>query len=454
MSHSEIRILWIPLSFLIAVSSAFGSEKIPNISSDMGRPEYWIQRLPEPDKVLLNPSQIETLNQKFLHAEPTAVDPLTLPEWVNPSFLLASFEKEEAAFLGKVLYDHQGRRLDKTFWSALKKSCAFKNIPDLIPVRFGLVIEECSLRTFPTGELVVEERGKFAFDLLQETTLHPGEPVALLWESRDGKWVYLLSALLRGWTPKKSVATFESKKEFVAYQKQAKMIVTERRAPFYQSAGGDSIGEWVMGTILHSSAIREEGDFFEIDRPLRDDSGKIHFVPVTVRKEMVQREFLPLTERQILMQAFKLYGAPYGWGGLKGGWDCSSFLRDVFLTMGVTLPRNSGPQSRVGKILAIFPKKGKEEEKKEILNQAVPSATLVKLDNHIMLYLGKVSDHYYVIHATAGYRKPGGFAKRVMRRDKVITTFRVLVSDMDLGKGSQKGSLFDRTISINSPSGD
>ena len=119
--------------------------------------------------------------------------------------------------------------------------------------------------------------------------------------------------------------------------------------------------------------------------------------------------------------------------------------------MGVTLPRNSGPQSRVGKILATFPKKGNEEKKKEILNQAVPSTTFVKLDNHIMLYLGRVAGHHYVIHATAGYRRRGGFTKRVMKRDKVITTFRVVVSDMDLGKGSRRGSLFERMVSMNSP---
>ena len=430
-----------------------GAEGIPNVSPEMARAGYWIRQLPDPDKVLLTLPQIKKRNQKFLRAEPTAIDPLVFPEWVHPSILLVPLEKEEHSLLGKVLYDGRGRRVGKTFIETLKESCALTNIPDLIPVRFALVVKECPVRTFPTMELLVEEPGKFAFDLLQQTTLHPGEPVAILWESGDRQWYYLASPLLRGWVQKKFLGLFHDKKEFVAYAQWPEVIVIERSVPFYGSPAGKPLGEWKMGAILHSASIEEEAEFYRIDRPLRDDSGKIIFSPVYVKKEMMEKEFLPLTRRTILTQAFKLYGAPYGWGGLKGGWDCSSFLRDVFLTMGVTLPRNSGPQSRIGELLANFPNKEKEEKKREFLDQALPAATFVKLDNHIMLYLGKVNGRYYVIHATAGYRKPGGLVRKVARKDKVVNTFRVLVSDVELGKGGRRGSLLERMISLNAPFG-
>ena len=103
--------------------------------------------------------------------------------------------------------------------------------------------------------------------------------------------------------------------------------------------------------------------------------------------------------------------------------------------------------------MATFPNKGEANKKGEFLNQAPPATTFIKLDNHIMLYLGKVNGRYYVIHATAGYRKKGGFAGKMMRKDTIITTYRVLVSDMELGKGSRKGSLLERTLSINVPCG-
>ena len=298
-------------------------------------------------------------------------------------------------------------------------------------------------------EPVVEEKGNFAFDLFQQTALHPGTPVAVLWESRNGDWFYLVSSLLRGWSQKKSIGIFEDKKELLDYRKGEKIIVVDRAVPFYQSPIGEPIGEWVMGTVFHTPFIQEEGDFYRIGHPVRSTTGKVEFSPVYVRKGTIEREFLPLTGRQIITQACKLNGSSYGWGGLKGGWDCSSFLRDLFLTMGVRLPRNSTPQSKVGEVLATFQEKRDQKKKKELLSQSLPGATFVKLDGHIMLYLGEADGRHYVIHSTAGHRGKGKWYQGF--RDRVVSTFRVLISDMELGEGAGKGSLWERTVSMNAP---
>ncbi|MFH1857711.1 MAG: SH3 domain-containing protein [Candidatus Omnitrophota bacterium] len=435
--------------WLLASSWALGSEEIPHVRSEMEGPDYWIARLSHPDEPLLTPDQIRWFNQKALRFEPTALDPQTLGEKVSASFFLLPLEEEEAALLKKKLFDRRGKDADKNFFAHLRENAALENIPEWISVRFGVTVEECSLRTVPSPEPVVEEPGDLNFDLFQQTTLHPGLPVAVVWESRDGAWVYLVTKLLRGWTQKENVALFTDKKALVAYQKGERLIVAERQIPFYPSPLGGPIGGWVFGTVIYSPFLEEEGDFYRIARPVRRPEGDVVFSPVYVRREDIQREFLPLTQRQILMQGFKLFGAPYGWGGLRGGWDCSGFLRDVFLTMGLELPRNSGPQSRVGKILAAFPKGTPLLKKKAILEKSIPAASFVKLENHIMLYLGESDDRYYVLHATAGYRQKEALWKGF--REEVVVSFRVLVSDMELGEGTSKGSLLERTVSVNTP---
>lgn len=438
--------LLLSLCFFCALPTCVhAAQKIPHVLPEMEHADYWVTQLSEADRVILSLRQIETLNQKFLRAEPTAVDPLALEERVGTSFLLAALEKEEAALLQKKLYDHRGHLVRKPFLNNLKSLCALRNLPDLLPVRFGLIIEECSVRTFPTTEPVVEKRGDVAFDLLQQTTLSPGTPVALLWESQDGKWLYLASKLLRGWAKKESVAFFENKEALFKHLSFPKIVVTEREVPVFENRDGEPVTSWKMGTVLHTDLLLEDGDFFLIHRPERRPDGRVLLTHAFLRKKTVQTDFLPLTSRQILTQAFKLHGAPYGWGGLQGGWDCSSFLRDVFATMGVELPRNSGPQSRIGKILATFSKDAKKEGKQQALNQAIPATTFVKLDNHLMLYLGKRDNRQYVLHSTAGYRR------KTLLREKGVKTFRVLVSDMELGRGSKRGSLFDRLISVNLP---
>jgi cell wall-associated NlpC family hydrolase len=51
-----------------------------------------------------------------------------------------------------------------------------------------------------------------------------------------------------------------------------------------------------------------------------------------------------------LRDAFSYLGVPYVWGGEgRNGLDCSAFVRNVFATQGVRLPRHSGDQIAVGR---------------------------------------------------------------------------------------------------------
>lgn len=55
-------------------------------------------------------------------------------------------------------------------------------------------------------------------------------------------------------------------------------------------------------------------------------------------------------QRQVLREAFTYMGVPYVWAGNgRSGLDCSAFVKNVFSTVGVTLPRHSGHQLSVGR---------------------------------------------------------------------------------------------------------
>jgi len=158
----------------------------------------------------------------------------------------------------------------------------------------------------------------------------------------------------------------------------------------------------------------------------------------------VTEGFPAFTQRNIIKQAFKLLGARYGWGGQYDGRDCSGFTHDVYLSMGVDMPRDSKYQGLIGTQLGHF-EYGEESENKLItLEHAIPGTTILRMPKHLMLYLGKVNGRHYIIHST--------WAERIGTdpvADEKNRINQVVLSDLSLNGDSYLGSLFERIISMN-----
>lgn len=93
-------------------------------------------------------------------------------------------------------------------------------------------------------------------------------------------------------------------------------------------------------------------------------------------------------------------GTPYGWGGMKDGVDCSSYVLSVFKTFGFVFPRNTSQQNgSVGNITNT--EAMSEAEKLSVLAEA-DTPVLIYQSGHVMIYLGVLNDVHYIIHAPGG----------------------------------------------------
>ena len=144
--------------------------------------------------------------------------------------------------------------------------------------------------------------------------------------------------------------------------------------------------------------------------------------------------------RNIIEQAFKLLNEPYGWGDMFGEQDCSGFICEVFSTFGITLPRNSGTQAKIGDIRGKFNDSTSVNEKINVIKEkGIPGVTLLRKNGHIMLYLGLYNDNPYIIHETWAYPKKLGLKERKILINKVV------VSDLFLlGENTSAGSPIER----------
>jgi hypothetical protein len=305
-------------------------------------------------------------------------------------------------------------------------------------VRFGLIVGFCDHRILPTAEGLYGSDLNLNFDRLQDSTLDIAAPVAVLHRSRDGQWLYVVGETIRGWAQAESLALCEREivKSYVRAEKFA--VVTAAKADLYADENLRSyLGRAQMGVRL-AVAQDADPDIFCVFVPSRDQDGVCIMKTAYIQRTEASLGYLPYTPRTIINQAFKLLHTPYGWGGLFGEQDCSRFVQEVFATVGLILPRNSSEQGRVGRLIYANPQIGLVEDKLAVLNGNTAALALLRLNGHIMLFLGSVNGRPYVIHDLWSYD---------IDESTIAVVNRVAVTPADLGSGPA-GTLLDRVNTI------
>jgi len=152
-----------------------------------------------------------------------------------------------------------------------------------------------------------------------------------------------------------------------------------------------------------------------------------------------------LTRRSVIETAFQYLGLPYGFGGAAGGYDCSGLLLDVFESFDLALPRHSGWQAQTGSFVVDLTQTSDGREKLALLDAAhARGIVLLHFPGHIMLYLGRAADGTpMALHALGEYARPCD-ASGGKPLDTVVAVRRVVVSNLELGRGSARKSFIER----------
>ncbi|MBU3759405.1 MAG: hypothetical protein FGM27_05680 [Candidatus Omnitrophica bacterium] len=438
----------------ICASGSLYSEELPPMPEgpllltsavpEMLNPDYWIDRLPEPDKVIKTPEQLKKFNKEIRAFLPEQRDIFTMETSRSGAGIAADLKNVFSAVRGRKLLFEDDAPVPKSFFDErVKPVMAAEKVPERIQYRWGAAVRAASVRSLPTDVKLLEKPGDIEFDMLQYTQIKLWTPLAIYHASPDGEWLYIQAPYTRGWVRSRDIAVFSSREVLKQYVETPKfLVVTGESVPLYRDASMTRASlRASMGTLLPLVSVSESAYVIEV--PVRQDGGKASAVKayITIGSD-VTRGFPAYTQRNIIRQAFKLLGARYGWGGMYNGRDCSGFTHDVFLSMGVDMPRDSKQQGFVGTQLGHFKIFDDAEYKATILRSATPGLTLLRMPMHLMFYLGEVGDNFYVIHSTWAERYS-------MTSDDKNRINQVVVSDLSLNGRSRIGSLFDRILSAN-----
>ncbi|MBP1473918.1 SH3 domain-containing protein [Frateuria sp. MAH-13] len=389
-------------------------------------PGFWIGLQPQPDKVILSRQQIEAQNAR-LFAQDTSMHELRkLPATLSGAQVRGWIE-ELADAPSKTLYDVDGRPVPAATVKGIIDARALDTIPASQPTRYGMVVRRAALRTFPTTLRVFREPGDTDIDRFQETAEFPGTPVVIAHASRDGRWLFVVSPRYAAWTEASNIAEGGKDAVFGYVDKTPYRVVTGAKVHtvYTREAPAVSQVELDMGTrvpvltdLAADQPVNGQTPYAAhvVELPVRKADGSLAFSPALIQKNAdTAPDYLPLTPRNLITQAFKFLGERYGWGHAYDGRDCSGFVSDVYRSMGLQMPRNTSSQG----VSPAFAKQtfGKDSTHAERLRAAesLKLGDLIYIPGHVMMSLGQWQGQPWVIHDVLGmsYRKADGSTAHV-----------------------------------------
>ena len=390
----------VPASGVIGVEDAYLS------------PEFWIARLGQPDRVLLDSAAIAAQNALLMRIDDSMHDLRAMPASLSRE-QVAAWINDLSAPPAKPLYDVDGHAVPATKLDEVVANLDLAAIPLQQPTRFGLVVQRAALRTFPTALRVFSEQGDTDIDRFQESAMFPGAPVVIVHQSRDGDWLFVVSERYAAWVEKRFIAEGARDAVLAYTQKVPYRVVTgakvetvfTREQPQLSELQLDMGVRVPLADLPADSAVNGQHSYTShvLELPVRSPDGDLQFAPALLQKNTdTAADYLPLTGANIIRQAFKFLGERYGWGHDYNGRDCSGFVSEVYRSLGVQLPRNTSDQSVSPALQRTHFDKADGRDKRMAAVAALQVGDLIYIPGHVMMMIGRIDGVPYVIHDTNG----------------------------------------------------
>jgi len=315
---------------LAACASAPRAPEIPahgviGVTEARLAPDYWIKR-GAGSRLVLDTEAIQAQNAKLKQLDKSIHDLDAIPGTLTAADVHALVDRMSER-PDDTLYDEQGKAVEAAAIDSIVANANAAAIPATQQTRFGMVVRRSNLRTFPTLTRVFDEPDDGTdIDRFQEDALFAGTPVAIVHESRDSEWLFVVSPRYAAWVSRNDVAQ-GTRDEVLAYtHKEPYVVVTGPNAhtvftpeqpdvSALQLEMGQRVpvlSDWpaekpVNGQSAYAAHV--------IELPMRAADGSLHFAPALLQRNAdVATNYLPLTRANLLHQSFKFLGERYGWG--------------------------------------------------------------------------------------------------------------------------------------------
>lgn len=449
-------------SAFVPVSGAQQEEKwdnapkiVPHTTAEMQTAAFWVNRIKNPDQVIMTSQQIEQMNARnrklpetikdidgedytinkvidsklFLGLQFNVEEPLKLKSFPSDS-LRAMLQRHKDLLTRRTWYERRQMKYDQDVIDSMIDNMNITAVPQTVVPKYGILVAQTLNRAVPTNQAGLGNPRSW-LDEFQSTSLDLAMPVAILHASKDKKWLYVRSEIAFGWIPAENVAIGSAAVLQNYLSSKDILVALDYNVPVY----GDPAFERYMVDLYVGSNMKLIGNTpsgYKVLAPVRKPDGSFATAEGWVKKDArVSVGYQPFTQRNAISTTFNMLYRPYGWADSNHEYDCCGLIRVVLRTFGIKTGRWTSFELHSTSHVTAFNRKTDKEKKYTLLKGCDPGITLVGDAGHICMYLGEVDGRQYVIHQ-GGYSYKGD--------DGITYHFRrVNVNDTELEGGSNIG---------------
>ncbi len=394
--------------------SAKGNITYPyGVTDEMTEPSYWYDKaLPDENKVLMRPEQIEKVTQdSYTQEDNMNIDLSKMSESFDADSLsdaLASF-----SIPGSELYI-DGELIDNdSYFSAIREAINTTSYSGEMNNIYGICTKYAEMRSYPINGITGYSPDD-TDDEFQVSALSVNEPVVIRQkcEIKGETFYYCISSICTGWVNGNNLAICKDKAQWldswqVNINSDDFIVVTQDKIVTEKSVFTPYASEvkLTIGTILKlvptnemPALVGERNTWnnYVVYLPVRDSQGNYEKKPALISQHnSVSTGFLPFTQKNLLNVSFSCLGNRYGWGGMLDSMDCSLYTRMIYRCFGFDLPRNTTWQQMIPNT-HIDVSAMSDTDKKNLI-KTMPAGTLLYFSGHTMVYVGTHDDTNYAI---------------------------------------------------------
>ena len=396
---------------------------------------YWMGQMKRPDEVILSVKAIQQMNREYQKKvrSPEPFKNVTKERVPNldhwwPGFVMVvpdpySMSSTEIAkivreririqieYLRDGKFGHvQAVEYNDSDIDAFEKEMMLDGVSDNIRIQSGIAVRTTWLRnvpSYPPLEIGLKDSGETRYDMFNVCVLKIGKPVTVLYPSRSGEYVLVLSSDGYGWVRSEDIAFCDRKQRDDFINAERFVVCTADRVMLYADKSCTYASGWFgMGDRL---PLAEGGNNRIIKLPFRRVDGSLSKENAWLKSDAdVHVGWLPYTCRNIVTTAFKLLDNPYDFTGGWFGRNHETTYRDILACFGFELPFHGTLFTHYGNSennedVAFSDPKNESKEQFRVILTHEPFVSIHCAGGHAQLLLGE-RDGVPVVFDNHGYQ--------------------------------------------------